>query len=334
MNERAYLEKLLEGENLTTEETRDLFLRLMSGEVPPPLFAGILVALRAKGETLTEIVGAAQAMRELMVKVQAPEGAVDLCGTGGDRQSTLNVSTATALLMAALGYPVAKHGNRAVSSTCGSADLVEALGLPAVLDPQEAESWLKTHRFAFLFAPRYHPAMKHAVEPRKALGVRTIFNLLGPLANPAQVKQQLLGVFSRAYLSVLAQALKELGTKRALLVHGEEGLDEVSPEGATYYVELKEGQITEGTFTPSSFGAEPVPLSQLKVQSREEARERLLRAFKGEDPPFMHWIALNTACALRVVAGTDLKEGYNQAHECLSRGEAYRYLSSLPGFSP
>lgn len=328
---RPLLERLLARESLSVEESRELFGAMMEGEIPPIPFAALLVALRAKGESVGELLGAAQAMRERCHRVKAPPFSVDLCGTGGDRQGTLNVSTAASLVVASLKVPVAKHGNRGVSSACGSADLVEALGLPVELSPEEAAEKLERQGFAFLFAPRYHPAMKHAVEPRKALGVRTIFNLLGPLSNPAFVRYQLLGVFSPHWLRPVAETLKALGTARALVVHGEEGLDEVSPERGTFVVELREGSLKEYTLTPGDFGAEPVPLEELKGSTPKENARRVEAALRGEEKRFARWIAMNAALALKAARDMPVQEGYAAAYTAMESGEAYRFLLSLRG---
>jgi len=329
MEVREYLEKIVAKEGLSVEESRQLFLHLMSGEVPSPLFAGILTALRTKGETIEEITGAVLAMRELMVKISAPEKTMDLCGTGGDRKETLNVSTATSLLLSAMGYDVAKHGNRAISSRCGSADLIQALSLPVELGPEEAENWISKYHFAFLFAPRYHPAMRYAAEPRKALGIRTIFNILGPLLNPAQVRYQIIGVFSPSYLRPMGEVLSHLGSKGVILLHGKEGLDEVSPEGETIYLEVRDGIFREGIISPADFSVDPVPLSLLKGESPEGNRKRLVDAFQGKDLPFATWIAMNSAVALFALEEIPLKEGFQTSFNFLKSGEGYSYLKEL-----
>jgi len=326
---RPILERLLRREDLNEEEAEKLFSAMMAGEVPPIPFAGLLVALRAKGEAVPEIIGAVRAMRARAEKVQAPEKAVDLCGTGGDQKGTLNVSTGASFVVASLGIPVAKHGNRGLSSRCGSADLLEALGIPFDLDPETAHMWLKSKNFAFLFAPRYHPAMRHAAEPRKALGIRTIFNILGPLTNPAGVRYQLLGVFSRDLLRPLAETLLALGTRRAYLVHGAEGLDEVSPEGVTFVVEVSEGGIREYTLTPEDFGSKRVPLSELKGGTPEENAKRLLNALEGRDEPFARWIAMNAGLALSAVNGNPPRESFSLALEAIQQGRTYEFLQSL-----
>ena len=263
------LDKLVKKTNLSKSEMRSIMKKIMMGELSVAQVTAIIVALRVKGETVEEIVGAVEVMRELVTEVTLGDySIVDLCGTGGDGASTFNISTAAMFVVAAAGVKVAKHGGRAVSSKTGSADLLESLGANINLSPDEVKKSLKTTGIGFMFAPNHHPAMKNVAPIRKDLGIRTIFNILGPLTNPARAKRQLMGVFEKSLLLPLAQALKILGSEHVLLVHAENGLDEISLEGQTFYAELKQGKITEGILTAEDFGISKTIYSQFDILKR------------------------------------------------------------------
>lgn len=327
---REYIARVIDGEPLSEAEAHAVMSIIMSGEATPAQIAGFLVALRMRGEQPQEIAGFARAMSEKALRVEAPAGAIDTCGTGGDRSHTLNLSTAAALVAAALGVPVAKHGNRSVSSASGSADVLAALGVPIENPPDKAEALLRRQRFAFLFAPLYHPAMKYAIGPRRELAVRTVFNILGPLTSPAGVKKQMIGVFSAGWLRPIAEALLALGRERALVVHGEPGLDEISPCGSTRYMLCEGGRVHEGVFETRDFGCQPVPLDALKVTSAADSAARIRAAFDGRDDAAATAIAMNAGAALWLAGATvSVAEGTEKAGGALRDGTCARFLEGL-----
>lgn len=320
-NRQDWLETLLAGRDLDRETTRAAVGALMRGELDPAYVAGLLVALRAKGESVDELVGAAEAMREASVRIAAPEGAVDVCGTGGDRSGTVNCSTAAGLLVAAAGIPVAKHGNRSVSSRSGSADVLEVLGIPIDHGPAECERDLRELGFAFLFAPHFHPAMKHAAGPRRALGIRTIFNLLGPVTNPAGVQRQLLGVFAATWVEPMAEVLGRLGAVRAMVVHSEDGLDEIGLSSGTRIAEWVDGEVRSSRIDPEELGFQRRSLDDLRGGDATENAARILDAFERGEGAVAEWVTLNTAAALRVARDLAWTEAVDQARATLrSRG--------------
>src|SRR5947207_12610676 len=259
---------------------------ILAGRASAAEIAGFLVALRMKGETVAELTAAAGVLRAHLVPIpDVPAGAIDTCGTGGDGAGTLNVSTAAGLVVAAAGVPVAKHGNRAVTGTVGGADVLEALGVVIELPPAALSACLRTVGFAFLFAPALHPALRHAAGPRRELGVRTLFNLLGPLANPACVRRQVIGVFDRRWLEPVAQVLVRLGIERAWVVHGAGGLDELALEGESAVVEVAGGGLGMRTVTAAEAGLAPAPVAALRVGSVPEAAARLRALLAGERGP-------------------------------------------------
>ena len=315
------LEGLLDGRDLSRAEAREFMNLVMNGQVPTARLAGILTALRIKGETVPEITGFAEAMRENAVTVAAGrDDLIDTCGTGGDGTGTINISTATALLAAAMGIPVAKHGNRAVSSRSGSADVLEALGVRIDLSPKEAADAINDVGIGFLFAPNLHPAMKHAMPARRELGVRTVFNVLGPLTNPAGARRQLMGVYDPALCEPICRVLAELGSHRAFVVHGAGGLDEVSPVGETRVASLSEGKVTVFTFTPEEAGIEPCALSDLAGGTPAENAESIRAIFGGETGPRSDAVLLNAGFAAVVAerAG-NVKEGVAAARAAFPR---------------
>ncbi len=295
------LERLLAGEDLSAVEVEEVMDAMLRGELGPSSIAGWLVALRAKGETVTEIAAAARVMRRHAVGIPVPAGRtlVDTCGTGGDKTGTFNLSTAAALTAAAGGATVAKHGNRSVSSKAGSADVLEALGLRLDLSPERLGEVLEEVGIAFLFAPSHHGATRHAVGPRRELGVRTLFNVLGPLTNPAGAQRQVLGVFSRDLVEPIAQVLKELGTEHALVVHGDGGLDEFSLSGPSWVAEVRD-EVRLYELSPEEVGLDRAPLSALAGGEASDNAAILRAIFEGEQSPRSDAVALSAGAALYV----------------------------------
>jgi anthranilate phosphoribosyltransferase len=304
------------------EEVRAAFDKVLAGEWTGIQVAAFLVALRMRGETADDIVGAAEAMRGAMTPVEhALPVVVDTCGTGGDGSHTLNLSSAAAIVVAAAGYPVAKHGNRSISSKSGSADVFQALGIPLDIPPQRQADVLREARIAFLFAPAHHPAMKHAAQARAELGARTLFNVLGPLANPARATHQLVGVYDDALRPIAARALGQLGAKRAWIVRSEDGLDELSPSAPTRVSELLEGgEVREMTVAPEDFGLERAPREAI-AGGDAQANARVLAAIlAGERHPATEAVLLNAAAAIAVVSGDGLRECAARAREVIASG--------------
>ena len=318
------------GQTLDGAQAERAFDIIMSGNATPAQMGGFLMALRVRGETVDEITGAARAMRAKMLVVDAPDGAIDTCGTGGDGQGTYNVSTASAFVVAACGVPVAKHGNRALSSKSGAADVLAALGVNIDCDMSLVQRALKEAGIAFLMAPRHHSAMRHVGPTRVELGTRTIFNLLGPLSNPARVQRQILGVFSPDWVQPLAQVLKGLGHKRAWVIHGADGLDELSTTGPSQVAELVEGHVRGFEVTPEDAGVKPATLADLKGGDAAHNAEVLSALLEGAPGPFREIVLLNCAAAL-IVAGRaeDLKQGASRAAEAIDSGAARATLARL-----
>jgi anthranilate phosphoribosyltransferase len=325
------LEKLLDKNNLAMEEAYGVMSDIMEGRATPAQIGAFLIALRLKGETVEEVSGFAQAMRDKALRLDYPGNLLDTCGTGGDGMGTINISTLSALVVAGAGVKVAKHGNRSVSSLCGSADLLEGLGVKIDLPPSTAKRCLDECNFSFLFAPLYHPAMRYAAGPRKELGVRTVFNILGPLTNPARVRRQLLGVFSPSLTSFIASVLGKLGVERAMVVSSLDGIDEISISAPTKVSELRDGTIYEYTIEPERLGVRTYSLDELKVKSKEESVEIAQRVLAGEmEGAVMDAVLVNSAAAL-IVAGmaNDFKEGMEIARESIRMGLAMRVLENL-----
>jgi len=328
------LKRLTDGKTLSADESVTAFGAIMSGAVANDDIATFLTVLAKRMPTVPEIVGGVRAMRAAMRKIKASANAIDLCGTGGDGHNTFNISTATAFVVAACGVPVAKHGNRSASSRSGTADVLEVLGVKIDMEPEEAEACLAETNFCFLFAPHYHTAMKHVAPVRKQLGFRTIFNLLGPLSNPADVKRQLIGVFDASWIETLAHVLKELGSEKAWLVHGADGLDELTTTAATHVAVLDAGKVSRREVTPEEIGVARVPLAALKGGDAQENAASLLRLLDGEHGAFRDIVLLNAAGAL-VVAGkvNNLKDGALMAAEIIDSGAARSVLSRVITFS-
>ncbi|MFH1707890.1 MAG: anthranilate phosphoribosyltransferase [Planctomycetota bacterium] len=327
------LKAVVEGRDLTEAEAKDCMDRIMGGEATPAQIGGFLVALRMKGETVAEITGCARTMREKVTRVDLGPGidAIDTCGTGGDGTCTVNVSTLAALVAAGAGVKVAKHGNRSVSSSCGSADLLEALGVKIALGPEQVAACVRTAGIGFMFAPGFHAAMKHAIGPRKEMKIRTVFNILGPLTNPAGVKRQVIGVFSSALVDPIAEVLRRLGAEEALVVHGAGGMDEFSLSGPTAVAHLKGGRITRREVTPEDCGLKRSDVDAIRVPNAAEGKCAALDILNGKaGGPMRDVIVLNAAAALMVAGKVrDYKEGASLAAQTIASGVAKAALDRL-----
>lgn len=335
MTMQEAIRAVTDGRDLSAGEMSSVMSTMMSGGASPAQIGGFLIGLRMKGETVDEIAAAAGVMRELATGVTIDDPhAVDIVGTGGDGLSTFNISTAATFVVAAAGGRVAKHGNRSVSSRSGSADLLEAAGVTLELDPAQVARCVAEVGVGFMFAPRHHGAMRHAIGPRKEMGVRTLFNLLGPLTNPAGVKRQLLGVFDRRWLEPMAQVLGQLGSEQVLVVHSEDGLDEISIAAPTEVAELKGGAVTRYRVTPEQFNLERAPLSALTVSSPEESLVRVRQALRGEHTGARDIVALNAGAAIYAAGlSDDLPSGVARALAVIGDGSAEAKLDALVAFS-
>jgi anthranilate phosphoribosyltransferase len=336
MTPQDALIRVIEHREIFHEEMVSLMRQVMSGEVSPTLISAILIGLRVKKETIGEIAAAAQVMREFATKVQAPDHAhlVDTCGTGGDSAHTFNISTAAALVAAAAGAKVAKHGNRSVSSRSGSADVLEALGVNITLTPEQVSRCISEVGLGFMFAPSHHSAMKHAAPVRKELAVRTIFNILGPLTNPAGAKNQLLGVFHPDLVGIQARVLQRLGSRHVMVVYGLEGLDEISTCGETMVGELKNGEVREYNVHPQQFGVPVSELAAVRVCDPAQSKAMVLSAIAGEPGPARDIVALNAGAAIYVAGLTDSFEaGVEKASAVMAGGAAHRKLEQLVRFT-
>ncbi len=325
------IQTLLDGKSLDAESARGVMGAIMAGEASEAQIGALLVLLRQRGETVDEIVGFVRAMRERAVQVVPPPGVVlDTCGTGGDAAGTLNVSTLAALVAAAAGVRVAKHGNRSASGRVGSADLLEALGLRLDLGPDAIATLLQDTGFGFLFAPRHHPAMRHAASARRALGVRTVFNLLGPLTNPAGATHQLLGLCDGHLAVQFATVLRDLGCERALVVHGEDGTDEISTAAPTAVVELQDGRLQHHLWRPEDFGVPRSALASLAGGDLSANVAIARRVLRGEPGPCLDAVALNGGAALYLTgAAADVGAGVLAARELLHSGRVQQKLDAI-----
>jgi anthranilate phosphoribosyltransferase len=332
MKPQDALVRVIEHREIFHEEMVGLMRQIMSGEVSPTLISAIIVGLRVKKETIGEIAAAAQVMREFAARVEVPDHAhlLDTCGTGGDSAHTFNISTAAALVAAAAGAKVAKHGNRSVSSKSGSADVLEALGVNITLAPAQVARSVSEVGVGFMFAPHHHPAMKHAAPVRKELGVRTIFNILGPLTNPAGAPNQLMGVFHPDLVGIQVRVLQRLGAEHVLIVYGMNGMDEISLSGETMIGELKNGEVREYVVHPSDFGLPVYDTRVLRVASKEESVQCIQRALANEDGPVRDIVLLNAAGALYASNVTaSIAEGVKLAREAVASGKALAKLSQF-----
>jgi len=323
----------VERKNLTTEMARAIMFEMMDGSSTPSQIASLITAMRMKGETLDELQGFVSAMRENAVKISAPSGAVDLCGTGGDGFNTFNISTVASFVVAATGVPVAKHGNRSVSSRSGSADLLSALGIPVDLEPNSVENCLRSSGLGFMFAPVFHRSMKNVLSPRREIGIRTLFNILGPMTNPAGVKHQLIGVYDFKLAPIMAKVLRNLGTRHAMIVNGN-GMDEITNLGKTRVVELNEGEISEYTISPEMFGLEVAEPEKLKGGDPIENARITISILRGERSPRSDIVAMNAAAALYIAGkATSIEEGYVLANKVIINGKAREKLKEFSEFA-
>jgi len=331
MNIKQAIAKLLENESLTKQEMTDVMNEVMTGIATDAQIGGFLIALRVKGESVDEITAAAQVMRNLATPVTIDaNNLVDIVGTGGDGSSTFNISTASCFVVAAAGGHVAKHGNRSVSSKSGAADVLEAAGVNLNIEPDEVRSCVEELGVGFMFAPMHHSAMKHAIGPRKEMAVRTVFNILGPLTNPAGTPNQLLGVFSKDLVQPIAQVLKQLGSNHVLVVHADDGLDEISIAGPTHVAELKNGEITEYRISPEDFGFTRQSLSDITVKDAKESLEMVRGVLGNVAGPARDIVSLNAGAAIYAANLTDtLEAGIKKAVEVIESGLALNKLNAL-----
>ncbi len=321
---------LVNNISLSEQEMSECIKEIMEGRATDAQIGGFLTALRMKGETVDEITGAAKIMRQKATTIKAPEGVIDTCGTGGDMLHTFNISTTTAFVIAGAGIPVAKHGNRSVSSQSGSADVLEALGLKIDLSPEKVERCLFETGFGFLFAPLFHPAMKFAIGPRREIGIRTIFNILGPITNPAGAKKQVIGVFSEKLTEILAMVLGNLGAKDAMVVHGEDGLDEVSTSGKTMVSRFRNGKLESFFVQPEDFGIFRNNIEQIRGGDKKKNAAITLSILKGEKGPKRDIVLVNSAIAF-IIAGLtqDFKVARSIAEDSIDSGKALKKLEEV-----
>jgi anthranilate phosphoribosyltransferase len=327
---KGLIAKVASGAALTRDEAVRAFDRMMSGEATPSQMGGLLMGMRVRGETVEEITGAVSAMRAKMLKVDAPPDAVDVVGTGGDASGSFNISTCAALIVAGAGVPVAKHGNRALSSRSGAADVLIALGVKIDLTPQQVGRCVHEAGIGFMFAPTHHPAMKNVGPTRVELGTRTIFNLLGPLSNPANVKRQMIGAFSRQWIEPMANVLKNLGSECVWVAHGSDGLDEITTSGTTYVAALENGKVRTFEINPEDVGLARAKPEALRGGDAEVNAKALMAVLKGESGAYRDIAVLNAAAAL-VVSGRagDLKDGVAMAARSIDTGAAEARLDRL-----
>ncbi|MBI2847431.1 MAG: anthranilate phosphoribosyltransferase [Chloroflexi bacterium] len=331
---REAISALVSGKSLTAEEAAAVMEEIMSGQATPAQFGAFVTALRMKGETAEEIAGLAKVMQEKAARVETAGPLVDTCGTGGDASGTFNISTCAAFVVAGAGLRVAKHGNRAMSGKCGSADVLEALGVRIDLGPEGVRQCLERVGIGFMFAPVFHPAMKYAVAPRREIGIRTVFNILGPLTNPARAQTQLLGIADGRLGETMAQVLGRLGSRHALVVHGEDGLDEISISAKTHIWELKSGSVKSYFISPEELGLLRASLKEIKGGSVEENRAILEGVLQGKAGPARDVVVMNAGAALLAGDGAgSLKEGVELAQNAISGGQALHKLRELAELS-
>lgn len=330
------ISRLSDKREIFFDEMVDLFRQVMEGKVTPVQLAAILMGLHVKSETVSEIAAAAKVMREFSTKVDVSDlpNLVDTCGTGGDKAHTFNISTASAFVAAAAGAKVAKHGGRSVSSQSGSADVLEALGVNVNLSPEQVGESIRQIGVGFMFAPAHHPAMKYAAPIRKELGMRTILNILGPLTNPAGAPNQVMGVFHSDLVGIQARVLKELGSKHVMVVHGEDGLDEITLSGPTLVAELKHGFVTEFKIEPKQFGLDNAPIEAIKAVDKEASKQMVLSVLNNEPGPAKDIVMLNAGAAIYVAGvANDLWAGVTRAREMIETGKAKAKLDALVKFT-
>lgn len=325
------IRKLVDGASLSSDEMHSVFSDVMDGRASDVQKAALIIALRMKGETIDEIVGAARAMRERVVPLEVDgDGLIDTCGTGGDGHSTFNVSTAAAIVAAAAGSRVAKHGNRAVSSACGSADVLAALGVTIDLDAKQMTAVLNETGIAFLFAPKLHPAMAAIAPVRRELGIRSIFNILGPLTNPAFARRQVLGVYAKHLVATVAGVLARLGADHAIVVHSEDGMDEISISAPTFFAEVREGRVESGTLSVEELGIDRHPIESLRGGDAATNAGIIREVFAGRAGGPLEIVAANAGAALHVAGiASSIREGAALARQTIRRGDAARKLDQL-----
>ena len=336
MNINEAVEKFSSGNSLKKNEIKEVFLSIMNNECNDAEIISFLMTLKTKGETVEEITGAAEVLREMSQKLKLnSQELVDTCGTGGDGQNTFNISTASAIVAAAAGVKIAKHGNKSISSKSGSSDLLEFSGINIDLDEEQAQKCFDDNGITFMFAPKYHKAMKNVANVRKSIKTRTIFNVLGPLSNPANAKYQILGVYDKKLILPIAKVIKGLGIKRAMVVHSEEGLDEISCEKDTYIAEVNENEISEYTINPKEFGLEILSLESLKVDSVEESYKIFMNMLENKDETAVNIVSLNAGAAIYISGiKENLKEGIEFAKELIISGKALKKFEDLKKSMP
>ena len=324
------IESLKKGKNLTFDESKILFKELMEGKYDDNSIIEILELLLKKGETKDELAGGIYILREKAIKVKSEENTIDTCGTGGDGQNSLNISTAAAIVLSSMGVKVAKHGNKAVSSNCGSADVLEALKININLGPNEVEEYIEKFNFAFMFAPNYHSAMKYVGPARKKMGKKTIFNLIGPLSSPAQVKRQVVGVYDKKWMEPFAEALRDNGVIHAFIVHSDDGMDEISPFSKTKIVELKNGNLKKFVIDPKELGINSIKKENLKGKNAKYNSEKIIEICKGASNEFSQAVALNVSAGL-VVSGQEnnFNFAFKRALNHLMSGKVYEHLLKI-----
>jgi anthranilate phosphoribosyltransferase len=331
---KSILGKAASGDALTREESAHAINKMVTGEATPAQMGALLMALRVRGETVEELTGAAITLRSQMLSVNAPSNAVDVVGTGGDEAGSYNISTCAAFIVAGSGIPVAKHGNRAMSSRSGAADVLSALGVRTGLTPEGVQHCLRTAGIGFMFAPAHHPALKHVASTRVELATRTLFNLLGPVLNPAGVRHHLVGVFSAQWLEPMAQVLNELGSTRALVVHGSDGLDEITTAGTTTVTELRRGKISTYEITPEDVGLPRSRRGDLRGGDPAANAKALIGVLEGAQNAYRHVAVFNAAGALMAAnAAQDLAEGVRLAEHSIDSGQARQRLDLLAASS-
>ena len=327
---REAIETVVSGASLSMDESADAMREIMDGETTPAQLSAFITALRIKGETPEEVAGMATVMRDRALPLHIDGPLVDTCGTGGDGKGTFNVSTAAAFVAAAAGLRVAKHGNRAASGTCGSADVLEALGVKIDLDPAGVKRCIEEVGIGFMFAPTFHPAMRYAAPVRREIGIRTAFNILGPLTNPAHAQRQLIGIVDPSLGEKMAQVLNLMGSEGALVVHGDDGLDEVSLGSTTHAWELKGGSVRSYTFSPEDLGLPRVNVDEIAGGTKEENAATLRRVFQGGPGPIKDVVLANSAAVLMVAGrAANLKEGVELARNAIDSGEALRKVDTM-----
>ena len=332
-NLEQLINKISKSKNLTFDESKKIFLDIMSGNMKENSIYDFLTKLSAKGETSEEIAGGVYVLREKALKVKTSEDIIDTCGTGGDGKNTLNISTASSLLLASMGIKVAKHGNKALSSKCGSADVLERLKINIHLQPDGVSESIEKNNFGFMFAPNYHLTMRYVAPIRKKIGVRTIFNLLGPLSSPANVKRQVIGVFAKKWLLPFANALKNLQSKHAWIVHSEDGMDEISPFTITNVVELKENKINEIKIDPKKIGVKFINPDNLKGNDADYNANKIIDVFSGTKNEFSEAICLNSAAALVVCNKFNkFQDGYEFSKKHLESDKVLTHLKKIQSF--